>query len=128
MELVVVPPTEYVLGHDAKGRPETFHYVSLKDTVRTMLNSQDVRNSLLADHEVLSDRQILNDITDGTHFLQHPLAPKRHSLSIVLYVDEFILTNPLRAQAKSYKLMATYFQIANLPSCTRSKLDSIHLI
>ena len=102
MELVVVPPTEYVLGHDAKGRPETIQYVSLKDTVRAMLNSQDVRNSLLADHEVLSDRHILNDITDGTHFLQHPLAPKRHSLSIVLYMDEFTLTNPLRAQAKSY--------------------------
>ena len=127
-ELMVVEPTEYVLGHDAQGNPETLQFVSLKDTLKVLLSFQNVRDRVARGVQPQGPTGILEDVTDGTHFLQHPLAPHPNTVSIVLYMDEFTLTSPLRTQAKSYKVMATYFQIANLPTHTRSKLCSIHLV
>ena len=126
-ELVVVSPTEYVLGYDENRKPETFQYVSLTETMKFLLTCQDIINSVVNGNKE-TESHVLQDVTDGMHFQQHPLAPNVNTVSLILYVDEFTLTNPLRPQAKSYKIMATYFQIANLPAHMRSKLDSIHLI
>ena len=125
-ELKVVTPTEYILGHDHKGNPETLQYVSMKDTIISLLSCQEIKKSVSQNRRT-AQKIILTDVTDGEHFLQHHLAPNENVVSIILYVDEFTLTNPLRSQAKRYKILATYFQIANLPADKRSKLDSIYL-
>lgn len=127
-DLKYVAPSEYVLGNSDNGKPETLQYVSLQESLKCLLGFTEVLDAVHDVRAVDPTCRKLYDINDGTFFRNHPLASHIDTLSLILYMDEFTLTSPLRSQAKTYKIMATYFQVANLPAYKRSRLDSIHLI
>ena len=123
--LQYVPPIEYVLGTNERGKLETMQYVPIGETLKFLLSFSDVLEDVQVDQRA-SDG-LLHDVFDGYHFRNHEILTEPNSLGIIIDLDEFSLTNPLRSQAKHQKLMVTYFQIANLPVSKRSRVDSVHL-
>ena len=124
-ELKYVAPVEYVLGRNDEGKPETLQHVPLAETLEWFLGFSDIYEDVLQNHE--SVNHSMHDVFDGSHYKSHEFLCEPKTLGIIIYFDEFTLTNPLRAHSKHQKIMATYFQLANMPASKRSQLDSIHL-
>ncbi len=123
--LTYIAPVQYILGVE-NGILHTMQYVSILRTLQSLLKHEDV----LA--EVLTQRQscdgIVRDYPDGKYYKTNPFfQTNQPSVHLVLYCDEFTLTNQFRDRGKKYKLFALYFQLANLHPKFRSALDNIHL-
>lgn len=67
--------------------------------------------------------------TDGTYFKENQFlsAAGELRLSLILYVDDIELANPLGIARKIHKLTAVYWLLANLPSKYGSSLHVIQL-
>lgn len=58
---------------------------------------------------------------DGIHYQTNVLlSGEGQKLSIILYVDDFEITNPLGTSKKIHKVRAVYWTLANLPAKYRS--------
>lgn len=52
---------------------------------------------------------------------------KECAISVILYVDDFEICNPLGTSRKKHKICALYWILGNLPPGCHSSLSSIHL-
>lgn len=125
-DLHYIPPTECILGYNEKHKPETVQYVPIKETITWLLSFDDIFRYALTDAQSQDD--FLRDICDGQLYRCHPIISQPGALFIILYMDEFTLTNPLRVHSKQHKLLGMYFQLGNIPPERRSLLDSILLV
>lgn len=117
-----ISPVEYVLGVGSSGKPETVQYIPILDTLKCLLKHEDVLGQASLDH-------VVRDISDGTKvrgnsfFHENP-----HGLQILLYHDDFEVSNPLGNKVKKYKISAFYFVLGNLEPKYRSRLSLIPLV
>ena len=123
--LSYVPLEEYILNEDRNNKSDTVQYVSIEKSIKRLLEFDDIFEEVCRNHR--SDHGV-RDCLDGTVYKQHPVLSKEQSVPRILYFDEFTITNPLRSQSKRYKVMACYFQVANLPTFMRSNLETICLV
>ena len=124
-EVHVVLSEEIVLGHEDK--LETLQYVPIDMTLKNLLQYEDVFSEVMNGHQ--SADGVMRDVVDGLLFQEHPVfSQERTALGLILYLDDFTVTNPLRMKSKSYKITATYLLLANLPPYLRSQLQSIQLV
>ena len=82
---------------------DTFHYVSILDTLKTIFESESAWNHLLGGKSSIPG--VYNDFADGTVAQNHPvLKTHLNSLQVIGYYDELEICNPLGSSAKKHKL------------------------
>ena len=122
-----IPSEEYILGTDETGQNETYQYISVIRTIQGLLEYDDVFSYVLNSHQ--SEGDLLGDICDGELYRSHPLfSVDKSALQIILYYDDFTVTNPLGTKTKKFKLGAFYMMLGNLPPKHRSQLYTIQLV
>ncbi|KAJ8017774.1 hypothetical protein HOLleu_44589 [Holothuria leucospilota] len=124
----LVQPVEVVLGFDENGRSETFQYVPILEMIRSLLLKDDVFTQVMSSHR----KEVVNEVSsfrDGSFYQQNELFNSAEtSLQIILYNDDFEVSNPIGTFTKKQKVNAMYFNIGNIHPKYRSKLHVIQLI
>ena len=124
----VVEPVEYVL--DRKNR-KSFQYVPLLKSLQQLLNCETILNKaihLKEKHQpVESDKQVYRSFWDGLLVKRNAILSKDCAISLILYVDDFEICNPLGTSRIKHKICALYWILGNLPPGCHSSLSSIHL-
>ena len=65
---------------------------------------------------------------DGSHFQKNIFfSSDEDRLSLILYIDDFEVCNPLGTSRKIHKVTAVYWVLGNIPAHARSALKSIYL-
>lgn len=120
----VVEPVEFILD---KKEGRTLQYVPILQLLSQILSVKDIQekafNSSYATHESRYE-----SFTDGTHFKENALSSTEDlTLSLLLYIDDFEVCNPLGTSRKKHKITAVYWVLANVPLQFRATLKSIYL-
>ncbi|KAK0131259.1 Sterile alpha motif domain-containing protein 3 [Merluccius polli] len=119
----VVEPVEYFLDSTHK---KSFHYVSILRTLEQVLSNKEILEQVLTRR--VSPSSQYESFYDGKYFQQNTFnAVEEPRLSIVLYIDDFEVCNPLGTSRKKHKITAVYWVLANVPLEFRSVLTSIYL-
>ena len=118
----VIEPVEYILDPEEKS---SFQYVPVLLSLQQLLKNEDIVKRLLTKH---SDYSQLASFRDGKYFKQNEFhANEEFSISLILYVDDFEICNPLGTSRKKHKVTAVYWILADAPHELRSQLTSIYL-
>lgn len=124
----VVEPIEYVL--ECKNN-KTFQYVPLLKSLQQRLNCETTLNKAIhlkeKQHPVESDKHVYRSFWDGRFCKRNAILSKECAISLILYVDDFEICNPLGTLRKKHKICALYWILGNLPPGCHSSLSSIHL-
>lgn len=140
-----VEPTEKAIGlkwKNAKVDPltqipdhgliqSTFQYVSILKTLEALFKNDIFRELYIKynkheKHKCVSG--IYKDFCCGSICRSVDIFNDPLSLQLVLAVDAFEVCCPIKTKAKKHKVDATYFQIKNVPTEYRSKLENIFLV
>ena len=103
---------------------QTIQYVPIRKSLQNFVGIDAVFNEIV--NRRSTPNNILTDIIDGNIFRSH--AQNNKCLQLILYFDEFTVTNPLRQRSRKYKLLACYLTLANLKPEHRFQDKSILLI
>lgn len=118
-----VDPVEYILDSQ---KNKSFQYVPILKTLQVVLKNKDIAERTLSRHSNSTGH--IKSICDGTFFKQSDFyAGEETRLSLILYVDDFEVCNPLGTSRKKHKITAVYWVLANVPTKLQSALTSIHL-
>lgn len=124
----VVKPVEYVLD---RKNGKSFQYVPILKSLQQLLNCEPILNkatNLKEKHQPGDgDRQVYTSFWDGLFFKRNAILSKECAISLILYVDDFEICNPLGTSRKKHKICALYWILGNLPPGFQSLLSSIHL-
>jgi len=106
---------------------DTYQYVSIEATLRSLLMNRDYVNLLIDDR---CKPGLISDCRDGFLYKHHPLLndASKCSIAIELYYDGMGTTNPLRGQSAMYNVGVFYFVIKNLPNIVNSCFSNVHLV
>lgn len=116
----IVPPVEYKLGNG-----KTFQYISIIDNLKMFCCNADILKYISMPHK--NKNSVLRDIQDGSLFNQNDLFQQYPNIQILLYLDDFLVTNPLRGNQAQHKTTALYYTLANLPPIYRSTVCDMQL-
>lgn len=120
----IVEPVEYVLDEKAR---RTFQYVPILPSLLQILSKKELQEKLLFSSQA-SSQSVLSSFFDGTHFKDDEILSKdEQTLSLLLYVDDFEVCNPLGTSRKKHKITGVYWVLANLSPQFRATLTSIYL-
>lgn len=119
----LVMPVQYTI--DSSGH--TAVYVSILQMLQTMFKNTDLLDKI--QEAKPSPPGMYMSHEDGTYFKENQLLSEAGELklSLILYVDDIELANPLGTSRKIHKLCAVYWLLANVPSKYRSSLHVIQL-
>ncbi|XP_059898811.1 uncharacterized protein LOC132461193 isoform X1 [Gadus macrocephalus] len=124
----VVEPVEFVI--DQKNR-RSFQYIPVLKTLQQVLNCETILSSAVNLNEklqsVLSEKQVYRCLWDGAIFKENTLFSNECAVSLILYIDDFEVCNPLGTSRKKHKICAIYWILGNLPPGSHSSLSSIYL-
>lgn len=122
----VVEPIEYLLS--AKEQ-RSFHYVPIMKSLHEVLKKKEIQDLLTHSRETDSSSETqYKSFHDGTNFKNNTLLSENNpAISLILYVDDFEVCNPLGTSRKKHKITAVYWVLANVPPLLRSSLTSIYL-
>ncbi|PIK60815.1 hypothetical protein BSL78_02296 [Apostichopus japonicus] len=104
----------------------TFQYIPIKPLMKMILEETDVLK--ISSTHMMSEDGLLRDFQDGSFCRESPLLSSSATIKLILYVDDFEVSNPLSPKAGIHKLGAVYFTIANLPPKYRSTLSNMLLL
>lgn len=120
-QLDVLEPVEYILDVSLK---KTYQYIPVLKTLQQVVNSQ--YNNLL--RESSSVQSGFQSFRDGSYYKENAFfLEDEFQISLIVYVDEFEVCNPLGTSKKKHKITAVYWVLANLPPALRSSLKAINL-
>lgn len=90
------------------------------------MKNKDIVEGILSKHS--NSTGYIKSIFDGKCFKKNDFyAGEETRLSIILYVDDFEVCNPLGTSRKKHKITAVYWVLANWLSKLQSALSSIQL-
>lgn len=127
----LVEPVELVLGENEQGKHETFQYIPILQTVKSLLQHDDVFTQVLKSHENCHPAGVLADYCDGAHYQTNKLFNSEQggrTLYLTLYNDDFEVCNPIGTARKRQKLNGMYLLLGNIEPKYRSKLHVIQLV
>jgi len=106
---------------------DTFQYVSVEPTLRSLLHNKSYVEALLSDK---CTPGILTEWQDGAHFATSGIFsdPTRLTIVLQLFYDGMGTTNPLRGQSVMYNVGVFYFTVKNLPNTYNSCFANVHLL
>ena len=102
----------------------TMRYVSVKTQLKRLLFLGLLTNVLIPRADCGAPNMTYQDIWDGSC---HNVLSGEKVLSLLLYYDDFTVTNPLGSRNKKGKLGVVYFTICNFSTSSRSKTRNIYL-
>lgn len=122
----VVEPIEYMLSAREQ---RSFQYVPILKSLHEVLKKKEIQDLLTSSNEADSSSESqYKSFQDGTHFKNNTLLSENNpAISLILYVDDFEVCNPLGTSRKKHKITAVYWVLANVPPLLRSSLTSIYL-
>lgn len=122
----IVKPVEYVV--DAK-QQQSFQYVPILKMLSHLMNDTDISQKALERSQISEqDVPTYRSFHDGQNFKQNPLLSEgEDTISLIVYIDDFEICNPLGTSRKKHKITAVYWVLGNVPSLLRSELSSIYL-
>ena len=106
---------------------ESFQYVSVEKTLRSLLQSEEYVKLLLSDD---SENGVIRDYADGQLYKLHPLFSDSGKLSLMiqLFYDGLGVTNPLRGQSTLHNVGVFFYTIRNLSQKHNSCFANVHLL
>lgn len=120
----VVKPVEYVLDR-SDGR--TFQYVPILQSLQQLLSCQPILDNTLHLKSVYKgDECKYTRFFDSLNFQRNELLSEP-AISLILYVDEFEICNPLGTSKKKHKVFGVYWLLGNLHEGCQSSLSAINL-
>ncbi|XP_041949691.1 uncharacterized protein LOC121709989 isoform X3 [Alosa sapidissima] len=122
----MVEPIEYL--HSAREQ-RSFQYIPILKSLLEVLKVKEIHDFLTHNCETdgRSETQY-KSFRDGTNFKNNELLSENNpAISLILYVDDFEVCNPLGTSRKKHKVTAVYWVLANVPPLLRSSLTSIYL-
>lgn len=121
----IVEPVEYIL--DEKER-KTFQYVPILQSLSQILNKRDIQEKVFKNTRYSDRASTYKYFYDGSNFRGNDFfSGDDVRLSLILYIDDFEVCNPLGTSRKKHKVTAVYWVLADVPSVSRSTLTSIYL-
>lgn len=124
----VVEPVEYIL--DRKNN-KSFQYISILKSLQHILDCQTILDQAVnlntVDNQPQKTSVHYKTIFDGDFFHENGLLSKQESISLILYIDEFEICNPLGTSRRKHKICGLYWVLGNLPPGCNSALTSIYL-
>lgn len=119
----IIEPVEYIL--DDKEH-KTFQYVPILPVLSQLLDNKDIQDNVF--HSRTHSEAHYKSFHDGSHFRDNQfLSTDDTKLSLILYVDDFEVCNPLGTSRKKHKITAVYWVLGDVPATLRSTLSSIFL-
>ncbi|KAL2093349.1 hypothetical protein ACEWY4_010661 [Coilia grayii] len=119
----IVEPVEYIL--DDKEH-KTFQYVPILPMLSRLLDNKDIQDNVF--HRRTYSEAYYRSFHDGSHFRDnHFLSGDDTKLSLILFVDDFEVCNPLGTSRRKHKITAVYWVLGDIPATLRSTLSSIFL-
>ena len=131
---LAVKPESIVLGHRIDTHSghsrlvyETFQYISVEATLRSLLQSKAYVEAILSDKAAPG---VVKNWHDGIHFGNHSMFADKSKLVIMLelFYDGMGTTNPLHGQSVTYNIGVFYFTVKNLPNVYNSCFANVHLL
>ena len=127
-----VEPLQKNLGENQYGKPRVYQYISLHQTLESLLQDESVAhyvnsyNSCDCDHGMFN---LSTDLCDGRVY-QCIRETVTHVpfIQIMLYQDAFEVVNPIGSARKIHKIVAVYMALGNLPPHLRMNMDNLHLV
>lgn len=104
----------------------TFQYVPIKPLLKMLVEKTDLLK--IASQHLPSNDGLFRDFQDGLYAQHHEVLSSRNCISLVIYIDDFEVTNPLSPKAGTHKLGAVYFTFSNIPPKYRSTLKNMFLL
>jgi hypothetical protein len=129
-----VKPQSVVLGQRFEmrsGQPvlvyDSFQYVSVEATLRSLLHNEKYVELLLQDHYTPG---VLTNCNDGLNFKNHALFSdkSKFTIKLQLFYDGMGTTNPLRGQSTLHNVGVFYYVVKNLPDVCNSCFANVHLL
>lgn len=126
-------PVEYVIDQKSK---RSFQYISVLKTLQQVLNCETILSNAFNLKEKLQsvsgEKQVYRCLWDGAIFKEHSLFSNEGAVSIILYIGDFEVCNPLGTSRKKHKICsildfrqsATWFAlffVINLLGCIDQK-------
>jgi hypothetical protein len=113
-------PTEIRLGGEKKC---TFQYISIVDTISTIIQDPD-----FIPEKPLEDG-VLHGVKDCSVYAENKFFQEnKDAFTIEIYSDAVELSNPLGASRGKHKIVNVYFSLAELPKGIRSKAENKFLV
>jgi len=120
----VVQPVEYILDPNEN---TSFQYVPILESLKQILNNEDIREKFLADNGHTSIPGQYRSFHDGAIYRESDFYSEEQRISIFLYIDDFEVCNPLGTSRRKHKITGVYWILGNIQSCFRSTLTSVYL-
>ena len=98
-------PVEKVVGFDhEKGKPDSVQYVLILSTLKVLLQHEDVLGHVYDENHTNCQGNAMTNYSQGSLFRKNKvLATVPNCLEIILYHDDFGVSNPLGNKLKKYK-------------------------
>ncbi|XP_028418042.1 uncharacterized protein LOC114542794 isoform X2 [Dendronephthya gigantea] len=139
-EFKIVNPIEIVLGEkymydenttngSSKVKVHSFQYISFIQVLQQLLNQIDVYSQIENSHRSVDGK--MRDLCDGADFGvgKHPLFSLNYkAIQLILYYDDFEVSNPLGSKAVVHKIGAFYWVLGNFHPKYRSCLKNLNLL
>lgn len=110
-----IKPVEYFIESSQR----TYMYVPILTSLQLLLQKPDVLEKVKETTPHLPGQYL--SYRDGSYYKENQLlSDEGQNLSIILYVDDFEITNPLGTSKKMHKICAVYWTLANIPAKYRS--------
>lgn len=121
----VVEPKEHMLDHNDK---RSFQYVPILKSLQQILDCDSVLDKAinLKSNYRAGDQLKYTSYFDSLNCQQNALLSET-AISLILYVDEFEICNPIGTSKTTHKVFGVYFTLGNLPPGSNSSLSSIYL-
>lgn len=121
-----VPSVEVSLQKDNEHKDASYYYVSILETLTSMLNDPKVYNAVF--RERLKVPGYLTDYDDGAKFKNSDFFTNK-TLNIFLYQDACeMVVNAIGNATSRYKLLCMYMTLGNLDPHLRCKTENVHLV
>ena len=108
----MVEPVEFILDKKRSNLPISSHPSSLSQILSPKDIQEKVFNSSYTTHEGRYE-----SFHNGTHFKENALLSTEDFslLSLLLYIDDFEVCNPLGTSQTKHNITAVYWVLANVP-------------
>lgn len=126
-ETVDLGPRYDTVGSRSRLVYDSFQYVPVEGTIRSLLQSEGFVRLLLDDR---CQPGFIRDCRDGELFLSHFLFSDSNKLTVMLqlFYDDMGTTNPLRGNSVLCNVGTFYYTLQNLPPFYNSCHANVHLL
>lgn len=122
----IIEPVEYIL-HSKENR--SFQYVPILQSLQQVLSKSDIADKVFSGLGRSQTSSIYESFCDGKYYKENDFYSEDDlRISLILYVNDLEVCNPLGTSRKKHKIAAVYFVLANVPSELRSSLTPIYVL